>query len=88
MPRRDEDETTLEGRPRFWNAGRILLVIVFAIGFVLGAFVTNKYIDQSAITVQQADSNSLIAENQRLDQRGDVLHSCLVRYGISPDSCS
>ncbi|HLC92777.1 MAG TPA: hypothetical protein VJH23_03645 [archaeon] len=86
MARHDDEETTLEGS-RFWDAGKIMLVVVFVVGFIAGAFVTNKFIDNNALTTTQADSNSLLEQNRFLDERNDSLYSCLTNYGIDPNSC-
>jgi len=86
MGRHSDEETTLEGS-RFWNASRILLVVVFIIGLAVGAFVTNKFIDNTAIKSTQSDSNSLLEENRRLDERNDTLFRCLKQYGVEPETC-
>ncbi len=82
----DDDEPTLAGN-KFWTARKILFAVIFIAGFVAGTLFTNKVLDQQAIQIQAADSNSLLEKNNALDTRNDTFYRCLREYDIEPDSC-
>ncbi len=84
---RRDDESTLAGSG-FITMNRIILLIVFLIGALAGGYITNKFIDQNAISSASADTNSLIQANKLLDTRNDKLAKCLMGNGIQPDTCS
>ncbi len=81
-----DDEPVLRGG--FWDAQKILVVVVFIAGLLVGGFVTNKYIDKQVLAKQAVDSNSVSQLNSRLDQRNDLLYSCLLKNNISPETCA
>ncbi|MCR4336069.1 MAG: hypothetical protein NUV57_06075 [archaeon] len=72
----------------FWNFYRILLVVVFVVGLILGGVATNQYIDPVLTGGQIHDQNSLVDLNERLDSRADQLYNCLLENDISPATCS
>ncbi|HLC79869.1 MAG TPA: hypothetical protein VJG83_05625 [archaeon] len=69
----------------FWTSDRILLVLVFAVGLVVGIFAASQI---NLGPNSASDYNSLVQINERLDSRNDSLYSCLIRSDIDPINCS
>lgn len=72
---------------QFWTADKILLLIVFFIGFILGAFAMDFYNTNISNKFQSNDYNSMLEINQRLSERNDQLFSCLIRNKVEPEEC-
>ena len=77
-----------EALTHFWTPDRVLLIIIFAIGIIAGAYITNQYVDPYLNASTFSDYNSTMQLNTRLSERNDQLFSCLELNGINPDSCS
>jgi len=76
-----------EGEP-FWNFYRILIVVTFVLGLILGGIATNQVVDPIVYGNQIQDQNSLQEMNDRLDSRVDELYNCLLENNVSPATCS
>tara|TARA_Y100000310_G_C20692845_1_gene823479 strand:+ start:2585 stop:2827 length:243 start_codon:yes stop_codon:yes gene_type:complete len=76
-----------EEKEPFWNFYRILIVITFAAGLILGGIATNQIIDPILTGNYVQDQNSLTALNDRLDSRVDQLYNCLLENDVSPAVC-
>ena len=74
-------------RARFWSKERIIFVLIFVAGLIIGGALTNQVLDPMLYGVQGADQNSLVELNERLDLRNDELFNCLLENSVDPSSC-
>ena len=81
---RDEDSPI---SIHFWTAERIILLIIFIAGLLIGGVVTHQFIDSADLSKQAGDYNSLIEVNTAMDQRIDALSTCLINQGMNPSEC-
>ena len=72
----------------FWTSDRILLALIFAIGLVVGGIITHNYLEPTVFSQKGNDYNSLLELNARLDERNDLLRSCLTANNITVESCA
>jgi len=78
----------VEERDGFWSSTKIIFVLLFVAGFVVGALITNQFIDPFLSGTQASDQNSLSELNTRIDSRNDELYNCLLENEINPVDCS
>lgn len=76
-----------EGEP-FWNFYKILIVVTFVLGVILGGIATNQVIDPYLMNTNSGDFNKMIQSTERLDSRVDELYNCLLENDISPATCN
>ena len=81
----DEEDEEKEG---FWTKGRIIFILIFVTGVIVGAVLVNQVIDPFIYGVQGADQNSLVELNSRLDLRNDELFNCLLKNDVDPSTCN
>lgn len=82
---RDDDGPGL-GK-NFVDSQKIFFLVVLVAGMVLGGLLTSKVIEPYIFSRNAPDYNSLVELNSALDERNDLLYSCLIRNGVAPDSC-
>lgn len=72
----------------FWTTGRIVLILVFILGVIIGGIIVNQYVDPFIYANQASDFNAVSSLNSRLDTRADELYNCLLAHDISPQVCN
>lgn len=83
----DEEDSIIK-LGSFWTTGRIILILVFLLGVIIGGVIVNQYIDPFIYANQVSDFNSVSALNNRLDTRADELYNCLLENDVSPTLCN
>lgn len=91
---RDNDFEDDDFRPRkkkgkgFWTMNRIILLVVFCGGLVLGAVFTHYFVEPTLGSTVSLENQDLITRNTALDSLNDQYYSCLQTFGIDPQTCT
>ena len=81
----DDDHVSLKGK--FWDTQKILLVVVFLAGIIIGGVAVNQLVDPYFASVDSADFNAMVKLTERLDSRNDELYNCLLENDVNPATC-
>ena len=82
----DEDDH-VSHKGKFWNTQKILLVVVFLAGIIIGGVAVNQLIDPYLASVDSAHFNAMVKLTVRLDSRNDELYNRLFDNDVNPATC-
>lgn len=70
----------------FWSLQRIAFAAVFVAGLLIGAYITNQFIEPSLGL--SANAQDLQKINTQLDSLNDKYYKCMQTFQIDPQTCT
>ena len=83
----DDYQPRKKKKKSIWTMQRIAMLVIFLVGFALGVYVTNQFIDPTLDLSFANENAELLSKNQQLDTLNDAYYSCLQIFEIDPATC-
>ncbi len=83
----DDERPSRREKKSFLSGSQAVYLVIFLLGFAIGAVLTNQYIDPALNSGFVVEKTALEEKNRQLDLQADSCIVCLQNSGIDPQTC-